>query len=171
MPIHLRPANATDAAILAQIGASTFYETFRPYNTEEDMQAYIAKAYNEQTVQANLENSDIHYALVYENDEAIGYLKLLLNATHEKLMGKVIELEKIYVQQSAWGSGAGKVLMDYAITFGKKQANNSLFLGVWEENKRAVRFYEKTGFSVFAHRSFTLGTRVCEDYMMVLPLT
>jgi ribosomal protein S18 acetylase RimI-like enzyme len=170
MPLTVRAANPDDAAVLSQLGGKTFYDTFRPYNSEEDMQAYIAKAYNEPLLVENLRNPKIHYALAYENNMAVGYIKLLLNATHEKLSGKCIELEKIYVLDSALGGGAGKILMDYAIHFSTGHNYEILFLGVWEENKRAVRFYEKTGFTVFAHRSFKLGSRLCDDYIMKLDL-
>jgi GNAT superfamily N-acetyltransferase len=127
MPLSIKAAGLSDATILAQLGAITFYETFRPYNTEEDMQAYITKTYAEPLISQNLQHPDIQYALVYDHAEAIGYIKLLLNGQHPALSGRSIELEKIYVRQSALGSGAGKLLMDYAITltfyfwgFGKK---------------------------------------------------
>lgn len=159
-----------DAAVLAQIGASTFYETFRPFNTEEDMQAYIAKSYNETLILQNLKNEHIHYALATENNEVVGYIKLLLHAPHVKLTGRTIELEKIYVQQSQLGSGAGKLLMKYVIDYSRHQQFDTLFLGVWKENERAVQFYRKTGFTEFDTRFFPLGSRICEDYMMKLEL-
>jgi ribosomal protein S18 acetylase RimI-like enzyme len=170
MQLTVQAASEADASILSKLGAATFYDTFRPYNTEEDMQDYITKTYNEMAISQNLQNPNIHYALVYENDLAIGYLKLLLETRHDNLSGRSIELEKIYVLQSHLGSGAGKVLMDYAINFSKDQQYDQLFLGVWEENKRAVRFYEKNGFEVFTTRAFTLGSTVCDDFMMKLDL-
>lgn len=170
MPLTIKVASGADATILAKLGATTFYDTFRPYNSEEDMQTYIAKAYDENTIRQNLQNPNIHYAMVYQNNEAVGYIKLLLNAQNDKLTGKSIELEKIYVLQTQLGSGAGKFLMDYAINFSKAQQYEHLFLGVWEENKRALRFYEKNGFVVFTTRSFTLGSTICDDFMMKLDL-
>ncbi|MES2558467.1 MAG: GNAT family N-acetyltransferase [Bacteroidota bacterium] len=170
MMVTVRAAGITDAATLAQVGASTFYETFRPFNTEEDMQAYISKSYNESLIAQNLQHTEIHYAVAEEHNEAIGYIKLLLNAPHPKLTGRTVELEKIYVKQSWLGSGAGKQLMDYAIHFSRQQQYETLFLGVWKENERAVHFYRKAGFIEFDTRFFPLGTRICEDYIMKLEL-
>lgn len=170
MTVTVRAATASDAMVLAQIGASTFYETFRPYNSEEDMQAYITKSYNESLIKQNLDNENIHYAVATENDEVVGYLKLLLNANHATLTERSIELEKIYVKQSHLGSGAGKQLMTYAINFSRTQKFETLFLGVWKENERAVNFYRKTGFKEFDIRLFPLGSRICEDYIMKLKL-
>lgn len=170
MVLTVKAASETDASILAKLGATTFYDTFRPYNTEEDMQAYISKAYDEKTINQNLQNPNIHYAMVYDNSEPVGYIKLLQEAHHNKLTGRSIEMEKIYVLQTYLGTGAGKLLMNYALNFSKDLQYDHLFLGVWEENKRAVRFYEKNGFVVFTTRSFTLGSTVCDDFMMKLDL-
>ncbi|MES2779359.1 MAG: GNAT family N-acetyltransferase [Bacteroidota bacterium] len=170
MTITVRAANIKDAAVLAQIGASTFYDTFRPYNSEEDMQAYIIKSYNETLITQNLHNSTIHYAIAEQDNEVVGYIKLLLNAPHPKLTGSTAELEKIYVKQSQLGSGAGKQLMEYAIDFSRNHQFSTLFLGVWKENERAVHFYRKIGFTEFDTRFFPLGTRICEDYIMKLEL-
>jgi ribosomal protein S18 acetylase RimI-like enzyme len=168
--MNVRPATLADAALLAEIGASTFYETFRPYNSEEDMQTYISKTYNVPLIQQNLQNEQIHYALAIEEGIVVGYIKLLLNAPHIKLSGKTIELEKIYVQHSHHGTGAGHKLMQYTIEYSKHHQFTTLFLGVWKENERAVNFYRKTGFEVFDTRMFPLGSRMCEDYMMKLIL-
>lgn len=170
MTLTVRIATVADAAALARIGASTFYETFRPFNSEEDMQAYITKSYDETLILQNLKNEYIHYAIAEREGEVVGYIKLLLDAGHPKLSGRCIELEKIYVAQNQLGSGAGKLLMQYAIDFSRGQQFDTLFLGVWKENERAVRFYRKTGFAEFDTRIFPLGSRMCEDYIMKLEL-
>ena len=168
--MNVRPATPDDAELLAQIGATTFYETFRPHNTEEDMQAYIHKSYNVPLIEQNLHNENIHYALAIDEGVVIGYTKLLLGSAHPKLTGNTIELEKIYVQQSFHGSGAGVKLMQYAIDCSRTFYFETLFLGVWKENERAVNFYHKIGFEVFDTRLFQLGSRMCEDYMMKLDI-
>lgn len=134
------------------------------------MQAYISKSYNEELILHNLGNNDIHYAIAESEGDVIGYIKLLLHAGHPKLTGRSIELEKIYVVRSQLGSGAGHLLMQYAVDFSRKQQFDTLFLGVWKENERAVHFYQKSGFVTFDTRLFPLGSRVCEDYIMKLKL-
>ena len=79
-------------------------------------------------------------------------------------------MEKIYVLGSYFGSGAGKVLMQQAIAHSQENGFDTLFLGVWQENERAVSFYKKVGFEVFETRQFQLGERLCDDYMMKLKL-
>jgi diamine N-acetyltransferase len=162
----IRKATVNDAQALATIGATTFYDTFRPYNEEKDMLAYIKKSYQTNTVKGYLNNPHIHYYVCIANNIMIGYIKLIHHAAQAKLKGNTIELEKIYVLKEYFGTDAGKLLMQQAIEHSKQFNFNILFLGVWKENIRAVKFYEKNGFSIFDNRFFELGNRVCEDYMM-----
>lgn len=171
MKLNIHQAAITDAASLCALAAHTFYETFRPYNSEEDMQAYITKAYDIPVISKQLEQTDQYYfAIAQEQQQYIGYVKLIFNAMHPKLTGRVAELEKIYVLSTYWDTKTGATLMQHAIDVCRKQGIDTLFLGVWQENERAVRFYKKFGFVVFDTRTFQLGNRLCEDYMMRLNL-
>lgn len=162
----LRAAVFNDAAALAAIGASTFYHTFRPYNTEEDMQYYLEKSYSLEQIEENLNNPNVYYFLCEDNGLCIGYIKLLEGTTYEGIGINPIELEKIYVMHTYFGTNAGKLLMNKAINFALEQGFNTLFLGVWQENKRAVSFYHKNGFNTVNTRQFKLGETICDDFIM-----
>lgn len=166
----INKATSEHCDVLAKIGADTFYETFRPHNTDEDIQAYIAKTYNTKTVAQNLQDPSIHYYVCYLNHVCVGYIKLLHDVTYSGLTAPAIELEKIYVAKQYHGKNAGQLLMQQAINHTKNNHYNMLFLGVWQENERAVSFYKRNGFDTFATRTFNLGSRVCNDFMMRLEL-
>jgi len=158
-------------AILAELGAFTFYETFAAENSEEDMQAYISKTYSLNQIKENLLNPAIGYYVIYNEEDAMGYIKTIAHANEiEKLDGKSIELEKIYLRKKAQGTGMAKVLMQSAIDTAKSNNAKQLFLGVWKENYRALAFYKKCGFEIYNTRSFQLGNRTCEDYLLHLPI-
>ena len=169
--MQIRPANKNDANILAELGAKTFYETFRPFHSEEDLQQYIKKAYSVELITENLFKENIQYFIAFDEEKPIGYLKLIKNATHEKLpTQKTIELEKIYVLKEYLDKKVGKELMLQAINFSKQNNFETLFLGVWQENHRAVNFYKKFGFETFTIRTFQLGETLCDDFLMKLNL-
>jgi ribosomal protein S18 acetylase RimI-like enzyme len=157
-------------AALAEIGASTFYETFRPHNAEEDMQLYLASNYSLDKIKVNLSNSSIHYFLGYVEGIDQGYVKLVENPKGLSLQGKIIELEKIYLRPIAQGSGLAKQLMELAIEKSRELDFELLYLGVWQENARALSFYKKMGFEIFDTRKFQLGSRLCEDYLLYIRL-
>lgn len=157
-------------AVLADIGAQTFYETFRPHNTEEDMQKYISMAYSIAAIKQNLSKTQVHYFLGYLGNQDAGYVKLIENPKDIKLDGRVMELEKIYLRRAFQGSGLATSLMNLAIEKSKELGFEKLYLGVWQENERAIAFYKKMGFEVFDTRKFQLGSRWCEDYLMYIRL-
>jgi ribosomal protein S18 acetylase RimI-like enzyme len=153
-------------ALLAEIGGSTFYETFSSDNSEADMQAYIAKTYNLKQVAENVLNPTIIYYVAYGLNQDLGYIKLLENVSAAGLNGKVLELEKIYVRKEAHGSKVASILMQQAIDIAKEKEYEHLFLGVWQDNERALAFYKKFGFEIFNTRQFKLGERICDDYLL-----
>jgi ribosomal protein S18 acetylase RimI-like enzyme len=168
--MEIRQAIASDSSVLADLGATTFYDTFHAFHTKEDMDAYILSTYSKEAIIQNLQNPKVYYALVYDEKKPVGYLKLILDKPHEHISGKTIELEKIYVLKQYRGSQVGKQLMDHALVIAKQHQYEILFLGVWEENHRAVAFYKKYGFEVFATRTFKLGNNLCDDFIMKLSL-
>lgn len=165
--LKIKKASPADAEKLAKIGADTFYHTFRPHNTEEDMQAYLAKSYSVEQVSKNLTSNQVHYFLCEENDACIGYIKLVEGTAYEGIGPQAIELEKIYVLHTHFGSNAGKLLMSTAVNYAIESGFRNLFLGVWQENKRAISFYQKNGFKTVATRQFKLGETICDDFIMV----
>src|SRR5689334_18406714 len=118
MSITVKKATLQDGNILAELGAKTFYDTFRVYNTEEDMQTYIRKSYDIDLVNKNLSNNTIQYFIAYDEETPVGYTKLIKNVSNEKLTGsKNIELEKIYVLKEYFDKKVGKELMIAAIQY------------------------------------------------------
>jgi len=157
-------------AVLAQIGASTFYDSYKDENSESDMQAYISNTYTIEKLATNLKDENIVYFLAYNITGDIGYVKLLLNQTNSKLEGNSAEIEKIYVRKQFHGKGIAQQLMQFTIDFCKQQHYQNIYLGVWQENHKALKFYNKMGFQTFDIRTFQLGERLCDDYMLSLSL-
>lgn len=166
MSLHVKKASLNDASLLADIGSTTFYDTFHSFHTKEDMEEYLQTAYSLSTIQKYLQDPTIYYAIAYHQETPVGYLKLKFASTHSLLKGKQVELEKIYVVHAEFGKGAGKLLIDHALELALENKCDTMFLGVWEENHRAVAFYKKYGFEVFTTRTFQLGQNLCDDFLM-----
>ena len=170
MTLKIRQATKADAEVISQLGAKTFYDTFRQFHSEEDIQLYIGKTYSREVVEKNMAIPEVIYLIGESGNKPLGYAKLKLNVQHELLKGKTIELEKIYVLKDYLGTGCGAELMKTAIHVAKECQCDVLFLGVWQENKRAVDFYDRFGFEIFTTRQFQLGTESCDDHLMKLML-
>src|SRR5690606_2609409 len=83
---------------------------------------------------------------------------------------KGLEIERIYVLKDFHGKKVGQLLYDKAIEVAKEKKSDYIWLGVWEENPRAINFYKKNGFVEFDKHIFKLGNDEQLDIMMTLKL-
>jgi ribosomal protein S18 acetylase RimI-like enzyme len=105
------------------------------------------------------------------NEEILGYLKLnFTDAQTEKLEENHFEIERIYVLKAFLGQKIGQILFDKAIEIGREKNLEYVWLGVWEENHRAIRFYGKNGFEIFGKHDFVLGEDVQTDLLMKMKI-
>lgn len=169
--IDIKKITLDDIDQLQKIGRQTFYETFSTGNTEENMKAYLDKdfAFDKLTNELNDKNSEFYFATLDNN--IIGYLKLNFGQSQTELQDdKALEIERIYVLKDFHGKKVGQILYDKAIEIAKQKNADYVWLGVWEENPRAINFYKKNGFVEFDKHIFKLGEDEQTDIMMKLKL-
>ncbi len=169
--INITKITIKDVDQLKEIGRQTFYETFSKSNTEENMQNYLTEGFSidKLSYELNDENVEFYFAKIDEN--VIGYLKLNFGASQTELQDdKTLEIERIYVLKEFHGKKVGQILYDKAIEIAKQKNANFVWLGVWEENPRAINFYKKNGFVEFDKHIFKLGEDEQTDIMMKLKL-
>ena len=152
---------------LQQISIQTFEETFTEHNTAEDMQEYLKTSFSDAKLLSELNDKDSHFFLAKSKNRVIGYLKLNLGASQTDLKDQnAIEIERIYVLKEFLGKKVGQQLFEFAIHIASEKKMQYIWLGVWEENHRALRFYQKNGFEAFDKHFFKLGNDVQTDIMM-----
>jgi ribosomal protein S18 acetylase RimI-like enzyme len=151
------------------IAQQTFFETFSAGNTVENMQKYLAEGFTIEKLTAELINPNAVFYFAQLDHQVIGYLKLNFGAAQTVLKDeKALEIERIYVLQEFHGKKVGQILLDTALDMAQKISADYLWLGVWEENPRAIHFYQKNGFVAFDKHIFILGDDEQTDIMMRL---
>lgn len=168
--ITLRRIDISDIENLQKIARQTFRETFEDVNSEEDMLKYEAESLSIEKLQQELKSPDSEFYFAEKEGEIWGYLKLNFADAQTEKVKEGYEIERIYVLKAFHGMKVGQILFDKALQIGKEKNMDSVWLGVWEENHRALRFYEKNGFKVFGKHDFVLGEDVQTDLMMKLQL-
>ncbi|MFB9110022.1 GNAT family N-acetyltransferase [Flavobacterium gyeonganense] len=156
---------------LQEISKQTFRETFSESNSEENMKNYLEKAFSNEKITTELinENSEFYFAIL--ENKVIGYLKINFGEAQTELKdSNALEIERIYVTKEFHGKNVGQLLYEKAIERARQQNSKYVWLGVWEENKKAIRFYTKNGFIEFDKHIFKLGNDVQTDIMMKLQL-
>ncbi|SMC57135.1 GNAT family N-acetyltransferase [Pedobacter nyackensis] len=165
--LQIRKATTKDLGTVQLIGRETFFETFADSNTEEDMKKYLEDSFNDDQLSVELSNPDSLFYIAWEDESPVGYLKLNKgNAQTETLDEMALEIERIYVKTSHHGKKVGQLLYEKALEVAQQQHNSYLWLGVWEKNPRAIKFYEKNGFKAFDKHIFKMGNDEQVDIMM-----
>lgn len=165
--IIINKASAEDVEIVQSLGTQTFSETFAEDNTEEAMKKYLEENFNTEKIKSELNNPDSHFYIAWEEDNPVGYLKVNTgNAQTELQDDASLEIERIYVKKSHHGKKVGQLLYDQALETARQLSKSYLWLGVWEENLRALNFYKKNGFVEFDKHIFRLGEEEQTDLMM-----
>ena len=169
--MNIRKVNIQDVKKLKEIGKLTFAETFSSENSEGNMKEYLENGFSTEKLTAELTdpNADFYFAQV--DGKIIGYLKVNVGQSQTEIKDKNgLEIERIYVLKEFHGKKVGQSLYDKAIELAKEKNVEYVWLGVWEQNLRAIRFYEKNGFVAFDKHIFKLGDDEQTDIMMKLNL-
>ncbi len=169
--IRIRKAKLEDDFLLQQVAKQSFMDAFANANTAEDLANYLSESFALPRLRAALNNSKVQYYLVYRATLVVGYLKLNLEEAQTQFQDPAgLEIERIYLLRGYYGQGIGKILLDQAIQVARDLNKTYLWLGVWEENIQAIRFYEKHRFQVFGQHHFQLGNDLQTDLEMKLVL-
>ena len=113
------------------------------------------------------QQKDSRFYLAWQEQEVVGYYKINLQKGIDKLSGvNSVELERIYLDQALQGNGYGAQLIKDAQLKAKAASFEWIWLGVWSENPRAIRFYEKHGFRIFSEYTFMMGPEAQRDFLM-----
>lgn len=154
----LRRAKPEDAAILSDLAARTFTETFGHLYPAEDLAYFLAAAYAVEE-QRRLLGDPRHAAWLLEHEgEAVGHaLAGPCGLPHPDAGPADGELKRLYVLADWQAHGWGARMMDEAMAWLLRDGPRPLWLGVWSENQGAQRFYARYGFVRVGSYEFPVG--------------
>lgn len=170
---HLRLHKVTidDVPMLQQISTQTFIDTYARYNTDVNMRDYIETEFSDEKLRSDINKPSVAFYLAMEVNEPVGYIKINYAASQTDLNdSKSLELERIYVLKAHQGKKIGQFLLEAARTIAVENDLDYLWLGVWDKNTNAQKFYAKHGFVAFGTHNFMLGDDRQKDILLKLPL-
>ncbi|WP_282074088.1 GNAT family N-acetyltransferase [Polaribacter atrinae] len=169
--MKIRKVGIKDINKLREIGKLTFAETFSSDNSEENMNEYLENGFSTEKLKAELTDKNAEFYFAELDEKVIGYLKVNVGESQTEIKAKnALEIERIYVLKEFHGKKVGQILYDKALELAQEKDVENVWLGVWEENPRAIRFYEKNGFVLFEKHVFKLGNDEQTDIMMKLEM-
>lgn len=156
-----------DIDTLVSFSRKTFFDAFFHLNKPEDMEAYASGALSYDKLLSEINNPDSVFYFAQLDDELVGYIKLNYASAQTEFKDKnAIEIERIYVLSSAQGKQIGKQFLEFIESLAKKANLQYIWLGVWDNNHNAIRFYERHGFKAFSTHDFFLGNDHQTDILM-----
>ncbi len=160
MNVSIQRFTKNNAAQLSAISKKTFYDTFTGTCTEEDMQWFLEKYFNDEGLFKELDNENFFCYAAIVNNEVAGFIKFKESSTDFTIPThlKSIELKSLYVDEHYHGKGVAQQLMTCILQHAKDFAYQLIYLSVWEYNFKAQTFYKKFGFEDSGHQNdFPIG--------------
>jgi len=165
--VTIRVATKEDAGLIADLSRKTFFGAFAPFNTKADMEKFMNEQFTREKLMDEVGAETNIFILAYIDNDVMGYAKMMHSANPEQLVDvHAIEIARIYVTDQLIGKGVGSLMMDWCISHAKALKKQIIWLGVWENNRRAIDFYTKWGFEKFGEHEFILGNDVQTDWLM-----
>lgn len=167
MPV-IRHATMYDAAAVAALGRRTFCDTFAADNTPEDLAMFLDATYGESVQREELTSPHLTYLLAEHDQALVGFALLRRGkATPQVTDPTAIELQRLYVDLPWHGTGLARALMAECFRVARESGAGAMWLGVWERNARALRFYAAQGFVAIGQQVFTVGSDPQTDTVML----
>lgn len=167
----IRTALPDDAQELALLGERLWRETYTGLIPVSNLELHLAETFGPQQQSAELSDPANTALLIEEAGNLLGYA--LLRAHGPSLENpacaftKPLEVARFYVDQSLHGTGAAQALMAAVLTHAAAAGHDGVWLQVWEQNPKAIRFYAKVGFADAGAATFRIGEQVDRDRLLV----
>jgi ribosomal protein S18 acetylase RimI-like enzyme len=168
--IRISKAIITDAKQLASLAKASFLPAHGHSASKEDISNYLAENFSEENFIHELANPNNYYHLIYYDSILAGYSKITFDTVSNCIESKnVTYMSRLYLLEEFYGLNLGKALFDFNIQLSKKQGQNGIWLAVWIENKRAIKFYTKMGFQIVGKYDFRISaTHTNPNHIMYL---
>lgn len=163
----IRTIDRAEVDDFQQLALKIFYDSFAALNTPENMKAYTDMAYNRELLLTEINDPRSEHYFLCEGDKKIGFLKLNTAEVQSDIHDpESLEIQRIYIDSVYQGRGLGAQLLQFAKERAKALGLKYIWLGVWEKNPDAIRFYQRHGFEIIGSHPFVMGDEDQTDILM-----
>jgi len=156
--IAIRKAVIEDATLLAGMAKTTFIQSHGHSASPEEIAAYVDEKFNEQAIRDELNKEANLFHIIYYNDAAAGYSKIILNSSHPAILHpNITKLERLYLLEDFHDKKLGAALFRFIVGLAKENRQAGIWLYVWKQNARAISFYTKAGFIIIGSFDFRIS--------------
>jgi ribosomal protein S18 acetylase RimI-like enzyme len=169
--MRIRTALPTDAQALAALGERLWRETYAGLIPASNLELHLAGTFGARQQAAELADPGCHTLVLERAGALLGYALLRAcrpeSATASFHFVNPLEVARFYVDATLHGRGAAQELMAAVLDHAATAGHDGVWLQVWEQNARAIRFYAKAGFTDAGEATFRVGEQVDRDRLLV----
>jgi ribosomal protein S18 acetylase RimI-like enzyme len=153
--IQAKPENAK---LLSEIGKTSFIESHGTSAAPIDIDKYVDQKFTIEMFEKEICDSNNQFYIIYYNNRPVGYSKMIFNSPHPTISQQnVTKLERLYLLKEVYNLKLGYKLFEFNYELSRQNLQYGMWLFVWTENKRAITFYEKTGFTIIGSHNFQIS--------------
>lgn len=172
MPLTIRQATPEDAALLASFATQAFTDTYRGLDDPQEIADYVAEHFTPEVVAGVIEDPACSTLLAWVGEQLAGYAVVRAEPAPGCVAGAApLQLWRLYLGEGFIGQGLGARLMAAVHAEARKRGAQTLWLGVYDRNLRAVAFYKRFGFVQVGGKEFLFGGRTYFDPIYAAPVT
>lgn len=169
--VTFRRASDDDLDRLLDLAIRTVTDTFAHSNTAENWAAFLNEHYARDKWLADIADPATTLVLGEVDGVLVAYARLRRGEAPTCIGDAgALEIEKFYVDKPFIGRGVAQLMMKHCLGHAEALGVQTVYLGVWEHNPRAVRFYEKYGFTRCGEHTFMVGDDPQVDWWMKRPV-
>jgi len=172
MTAIIRAAEPADVAELAEVAAATFVLACPPGTPPAAISAFIAEHLSPASFASYVTDPARDIRVAVRNGDIVGYTMLVFGEPSAPAVAAsltfrpTVELSKVYLLGDHHGAGLAATLMNATLDAARARGASGVWLGVNNQNIRAIRFYEKSGFAIVGAKTFQVGDQTYNDHVM-----
>ncbi|MDF0706807.1 GNAT family N-acetyltransferase [Flagellimonas okinawensis] len=171
MSCSIQKCTKADLGTLVNLSKVTFRDAFESANDPNDFASYLHQAFHTDKMLSELLNPNSFFYFILNGEEVVGYFKLNIASAQTDLHdSRGMEIERIYVLSSHQGKSIGSWVLKEIKSLARGLNKDFLWLGVWEKNPNAIRFYQRHGFTKIGEHPYFIGSDEQTDWLMKLVL-
>lgn len=149
--IIIRKWRMNDFQIVRNILLKTWLDTYS-FIPEDDIKFYLDKYYSEEKLKVIYTDKDTQCFISELNVKPVGWMKTFNNISQGRFY-----VSSLYVLPEFQGFRIGSMLMKKAEEIAKSKNFDRIWLGVMSKNIKALKWYEKKGFTFPEEEPFQMG--------------
>ena len=165
--VRVKVCGPEDAELIAEVAETTFRETYAADTPPAEMERHVSLAFARGQIEQELAEPASAFFLATVDGAVAGFLKINRGRAQSELRDDAgVEVESLYVLRRFQGQRIGRQLLDRALEEARTGGASYVWLGVWERNEKAIRFWKRQGFVEFGAHPFRFGRVEHTDVMM-----